>query len=111
MNMFVRVDENGEVMAVSRTALDAGWQERADDDPAVVSFLARSQGPGADPFARSDAELVRVLEDLIQVLVERNVIRFTDLPPPAQAKLSRRQGMRDRMRRLSLLDEDGSDVI
>lgn len=39
---------------------------------------------------RSDLELVRVLEDVVSVLVERGVINYTDLPEAARQKLDQR---------------------
>ena len=45
-----------------------------------------------------DASLVRVLEDLVDVLISRNVIRITDLPPEAQKKLFERKRFRESTR-------------
>jgi hypothetical protein len=36
-----------------------------------------------------------VLEDLVDVLISRNVIRITDLPPEAQNKLFERKRFRE----------------
>jgi hypothetical protein len=52
-----------------------------------------------------------VLEDLIDLLVDKSVIRFTDLPPQAQEKLSARHSARLSMRALDLLSTDGGQVI
>jgi len=38
----------------------------------------------------SELELVRVLEDVVNVLVERGVIEYTDLPDAARQKLDQR---------------------
>ncbi len=46
-------------------------------------------------FNQMDADLVRVLEDLVHVLINKGVIELSDLPPQAQAKLLKRQGFRD----------------
>ena len=60
--------------------------------------------------ALTDAELARVTEDLIDVLIDRGVIQFTDLPVAAQNKLlQRRQTRATLANRLSLLG--GDDVI
>ncbi len=58
-------------------------------------------------FADLDAGLIRVLEDLVDVLVARNVIRITDLPVGAQQKLFARKNFRDRFKlnSLQLFDE------
>lgn len=55
----------------------------------------------------SDAGLARVTEDLIDILIHRGVIQFTDFPPAAQAKLlERRQTRATLSRRLQLLDDE-----
>jgi hypothetical protein len=46
----------------------------------------------AQALSESDTAIARVLEDLIDILITRGVIQFTDLPEAAQGKLlSRRQ--------------------
>ena len=56
----------------------------------------------SDGFARLDADFVRVLEDVIDTLVAKNVINITDLPPEAQAKLFSRKSFRERRSQNSL---------
>lgn len=46
-------------------------------------------------FNQMDAELIRVLEDLVHVLIDKGVIALTDLPPSAQVKLLKRKGFRE----------------
>jgi hypothetical protein len=71
----------------------------------VSGLTADPDVPGAEPASVQDAdvrnflegldlELVRVLEDLIDLLVDRGVFRFTDLPEPAQEKLLYRKSVR-----------------
>lgn len=63
-------------------------------------------------LADSDAGLARVTEDLIDILITRGVIQFTDFPPAAQAKLlERRQTRATLSKRLRLLDESDLDSI
>lgn len=72
--------------------------------PANTPDAARS----ADALSQSDASLARVLEDLIDVLISRGVVQFTDLPDAAQAKLlERRQNRATMSNRLDLLPEEG----
>lgn len=62
-------------------------------------------------LAESDAGLARVTEDLIDILITRGVIQFTDFPSAAQAKLlQRRQTRATLSNRLKLLEE-GDDLI
>jgi hypothetical protein len=62
---------------------------------------------GQQTLAGTDAGLARVTEDLIDILIHRGVIQFTDFPAAAQAKLlERRQTRATLSRRLQLLDDD-----
>jgi hypothetical protein len=54
---------------------------------------------------------VRVLEDVIDLLVEKGVFRFTDLPAPAQEKLLSRRSLRSSLRGLNLLGEEGDGLF
>lgn len=63
-------------------------------------------------LGQTDASLVRVLEDLIDVLITRGVIQFTDLPEPAQARLLERRATRASLKdRLQLLPTDPADDL
>lgn len=71
------------------------------DHPEVIAFLADG-GAAATDFVRMDIDFVRVLEDVIDALLARNVINITDLPEQALDKLFARRSFRDRVtRRLS----------
>ena len=86
-----------------------GSEPLSADHPDVLAFVG--QGPG-DEFASLDAGLIRVVEDLVDVLVARNIIRITDLPQQAQHKLFERKGFRDQFRRhaLQLFAEDDAPI-
>ena len=49
-------------------------------------------------LAESDQEMVRVIEDLIKVLVDKKVTDAHDLPEAARSKLLRRHLWRRRMK-------------
>ena len=73
-------------------AASGGWQAVAADDPGVEAFLKSENPSQADALSQTDTAMARVLEDLIDTLIARGLIQFTDLPEAAQAKLlSRRQ--------------------
>ena len=57
----------------------------------------------------SDLGLARVLEDLIDLLSQKGVIQFTDLPKAAQEKLLSRKDLRKRAQKLDIVDEDSDD--
>jgi len=102
--VYVRRDAQGELISVSLHP-DEQHPEAADpSDPGVAAFAHGLLGDRA--LVDSDLRLVRVLEDVIDLLISRDVIRFTDLPAPAQSKLMERKSMRQSRGALDLLGDD-----
>ncbi len=98
-------------LSAAELAAEPGWQPASSSQPEVQAFLQQVAGED-NPLSSTDAGLARVTEDLIDVLIDRGVIQFTDLPPAAQAKLLERRETRAHMgKRLKLLadEQDSSD--
>lgn len=85
---YISRDAQGQIATISRTAFD-GSESLPQDAPEIAAFLGKDAS-----FSTSDAEFVRVLEDLIDTLISKNIIRHTDLPLAAQRKINTRKGMR-----------------
>ena len=91
---FIRRNAQGTIDSLHRR--DEGDAEYLPDDhPDVRAFLGAGVPPG-DGFASLDADFIRVIEDVIDTLISKNVINITDLPPEAQTKLFGRKGYRER---------------
>jgi hypothetical protein len=107
---YITRRSDGSIDALHRDAPHEGAEHVPADHPEVSAFLG-----GADSgFGRLDADFVRVIEDVIDTLILRNIINITDLPDRAQAKLFARKSFRERAGSNVLkLFEDGaaSDVI
>ena len=104
---YVLKNSQGEVVAVSTTEnLGADWIFVEDSSKDYLGFLERSLA-ASDPFRESDIHLARVLEDLITLMIERNMIRFTDLPTGAQKRLNDRESLRKKTQLSTLLDDHG----
>lgn len=80
--VYVIKDASGRISGLSASPGD-NTECTTVDDPDVQDFLHRL-----------DIDLVRVLEDVIDLLVARGVFRFTDLPDSAQQKLMFRKSLR-----------------
>ncbi len=108
----------GHVEAHTRQAITAqeaqedGWEAVAPTDAEVAAFMGEVSNQ-ANPLRQTDAGVVRVLEDLVDVLINRGLIQFTDLPEAAQAKLlERRQTRATLTNRLELYPFDtGNDQL
>lgn len=108
--MFVKRNADGLVVALSREASAECTEFVMDESDEVKNFIQGSDEKEAavEDLAQSDLDMVRVVEDLVNLLIDSSVIRFTDLPTAAQQKLLNRRAMRDQMNPVDLLD-DGDD--
>lgn len=110
---YVRRKPDGSIVSlhVDRTLEATEYLDSRHAD--IESFLGRDK---ADPndFSRLDAEFVRVIEDVIDTLIVKNILNITDLPAEAQAKLFARKSFRERVSKSSLRlfePTDFGDVI
>lgn len=103
---YVLKNSQGHITAASATEQPGtDWVHIDASDKTYISFLEKSLAE-ADEFRESDIHLARVLEDLVSLLVERNIIRFTDLPEQAQKRLNQRQSMRHKSQLSGILDDN-----
>ncbi|WP_116369119.1 tryptophan synthase subunit beta like protein [Parahaliea mediterranea] len=103
---YVTRDAGGHISAVSHMAHE-GYQPIAGDDPELQDFIAQFDGLAGQHISNTDLDFVRVIEDLVELLVEKGIILFTELPESAQEKVLRRQNLRSDLRnKLDLLGDD-----
>ena len=94
---------SGKAEQVSTESED--YKRFVDDHAAHTAEELRRQ------LAASDTGMARLVEDLIDVLIGKGVIKFTDLPPAAGAKYLERQSTRERMHAFKSLIVDEKDII
>lgn len=112
--IYVQQDAQGQLLRVEMEPFAGMTEALPALDERVQAWLAREEARARlSRLKDSDLELVRVLEDLVAVLVERGVIRYTDLPEAAQRKLQARAEARAGLGGLSGLlgDEDEPHLI
>jgi hypothetical protein len=103
--VYVRRDGSGQIVSVSREANAEHVECCAADRPDVALFVQRLV-PRQAAMLESDLSLIRALEDLIDVLIRKDVLRLTDLPDSVQAKLLSRRRLRGSLNSLQLLGDD-----
>jgi hypothetical protein len=107
---YVFKNAQGKIVAASvAESFGTGWAFVDDNSKEYLEFLEDTLAESA-PFRESDLQMARVVEDLISMLIDKNVIRFTDFPEAAQKRLNDRQSMRKRTQ-LSKLVDDSDDII
>ncbi len=113
---YILRDQEGRVSAVfSRADPNRGATEEVPPgDPEVSRFLG-SNGLAAEvmeELAETDRNMARITEDLVQALVSKGLILFTDLPHAARRKLMERRRLRERMNPLAgMIRTEEDDTI
>lgn len=107
--VWIRRNVAGTIQSISLVANSDHIEQIDGDDEEVIAF-ARSVSPKQSALLESDLALIRVIEDLIDVLIHKDVLRFTDLPDRVQAKLLERRKLRGSMRSLDLLGDDQDTI-
>ena len=110
---YIQRDQHGEIVALTLEPSASG--EFIDvADPRVQNFLTMqassaanassiaSSAPTAPDIARTlqqaDLDMIRVIEDLIDLLESKNILMFSELPIPVQNKLLKKRGHRQRLK-------------
>ncbi|HEY8035389.1 MAG TPA: hypothetical protein VIF37_07360 [Methylobacter sp.] len=90
---------------------DSQWLEVTD--PEVINFLQLMRTPEKvnQKLSSTDYEMVRVIEDLVDLLIEKQVFIFTELPEAVQEKLSARKHLRKDMQSLNNLIGGDDDIF
>jgi hypothetical protein len=101
---YIFKNAEGVITGSASENLGEGWKFIAGDTKEYLDYLEHSLAQNA-PFRESDIQLARVLEDLISILIDRGMLRFTDFPPEAQKRLNYRQSLRKKNRLSGIVDE------
>lgn len=111
--IYVERDGDGEITSLHASSISGGHEALAAEDPEVREFLARTGNESeiARALRVSDLEFVRVLEDLVTSLINKNVIMLTDLPEAAQHKILSRRGLRCRLSELGDIIAEADDLV
>lgn len=106
--IYIERNASGEIDNIEFTPAK-NREEISLHDPELTEFIKNSTDSEAimqSVLGRLDLDMVRVIEDLIDILIERDLIRFTDLPEPVQNKLLFKRKMRNMGNEISILDEN-----
>jgi FMN phosphatase YigB (HAD superfamily) len=111
---FVKRDETGRIVALFRERSDEAPEFFAANSPEIAEFsdpeAARDE---RSSMLQSDLEMIRVYEDLIDILISKRIVVLTDFPTRAQEKLVRRKRLRSSLSSLTEVlapeDDDGEE--
>ncbi len=110
---YVTRDSDGQIIAIHAIQSEQAQEQLPADDPGLRLFIAATSDTTnlQSVLVASDLELVRVLEDLIAVLIDKRIIMLTDLPQAAQRKLARRYELRSRLNDLGGIVAEQDEIM
>jgi len=104
--LYAEYDEDGIIVAVRNSPTET------DQEPIAETELARFLGDHDETGSYQsiltllDSKIIRVLDDLIDLLVKKDIIMVTDLPEEAQVKIGERKRIRLRLKETNDLTVD-----
>ena len=104
---YVQRDAEGQLLRVEAAPYAESTEMLPADNAEIQDWFADDVVENSlKQLKQSDLDMIRVLEDLIEVLTAKGVLSITDLPPGAQAKLLNRSHAREALGGLNnLIDE------
>ena len=103
---FVKRNGEGEIIAVSQVE-EAGFAEEVPTGDVQLAGFLGELSDGKSSLDSTDQDFIRVLEDVVELLISKSIILFTDLPDSAQHKMMQRQRMRSELHeKLNLIGND-----
>lgn len=96
---FVKLDENNSICAIAKEQLDNTFTYLHPSSKQLQEYLYEDMLPSQksstlDALIHSDRDIARVTEDLVNLLIAKNIILFTELPIAVQNKLLAREKLR-----------------
>ena len=113
---FVKRDASGRIVALFRERSDETPEYLAANSPEIADFADPEGARGErSNMLQSDLEMIRVYEDLIDILISKRIVVLTDFPPRAQEKLVRRKRLRSSLSTLTEVlapeDDEGDEEV
>lgn len=106
--LYVERAGDGKITALhSSPRPDAGEQKTVMDEE-ILDFLHKTISADTRKMllALSDMGIIRLLEDLIDLLIQKNVIIFTELPEQARERITERKRLRETAASQDLMVDD-----
>lgn len=110
---YINRNEHGDVSQLLDEPNKGGSEWLEVDHPDVIEFLQQPSQANElkKSLSSSDSEMVRVVEDLVDMLMEKQVFVFTELPEAVQDKLNKRKKLRHDVNALSNLIGDDENIL
>lgn len=94
--IYVNRDENGKIADIDFSE-KPGYEKYSIFNDEIKQFIIDSNNEDLIKMTmmKLDLEMVRVTEDIIEILIEKEIMLFTDLPEAVQNKLMFKRSLRE----------------
>ena len=94
--LYIERDADGTITAIYNAPQANAREEKTAFDDEILDFLnnAGTDDPKKLLLSLSDKGMIRLVEDLIDLLIRKKVILYTELPQHAQEKMKERARLR-----------------
>lgn len=106
--LYVERDNEGKIIALHGGPGPGIMEGKSSIDQELIEFVNQNISDDSLKLllSLSDIDTIRVLEDLIDLLVRKNIILLTELPEQAQARIRERKRIREQMVSQTLMVDD-----
>jgi hypothetical protein len=108
---YIKRNQHNQIVAVSHFSEDETYEFVDAGNRELTAYLNALTAQRASDLERLDNEVARIFEDLVDILIDKGVIQFTDLPKPAQEKLIKRQNLRKKVSECGFVADHDDDSI
>ena len=105
---YVKKDSDGNIIAIERSEHSSN---PADEEKSLVELSAFLSEVATvhtleKLFVDLDKGMIRVVEDLVDILIQKKLIMLTDLPEEVRKKIFARKQVRDKLHELQIIVDD-----
>ena len=106
--LYVERDKDGKIIGLRNNPTAEANEKKSVTDEEVLNFLNKKVGD--DSFLHllslSDVGVIRILEDLVELLINKKILLWTDLPTAAQEKIKERKILRSKISSQDIMVDD-----
>lgn len=107
--LYAERDGAGRICDLHPSPIAGATEELPADNPEVLQYIHDRWRQ--NEFSELDRDFIRVIEDMIELLIAKRLILFTDLPPKVQEKMMRRKEVRQSHAFNDRFGTGGDDII
>ena len=106
--LYVERDKDGSIIGLRNNPSAETTEKKSITDEEVLNFLNEKVGDNSylHLLSLSDVGVIRILDDLVELLIHKKILLWTDLPEEAQEKIRERKLLRTKISSQDIMVDD-----